>query len=117
LAGLVDLGMDLTDADVVIGTSAAGVVGAQITSGLPLGELYRAQLEATDERPVATGRRVRWLMAWAMLGSRDPARFRQRMGMLARSANTMSEAQRQARFQRRLPVHPLAAATAFAHCR
>jgi len=84
---------------------SAAVVGAQITSGLPLGELYRAQLEATDQRPVATDRRVRWLMAWAMLGSRDPARFRQRTGMAARSANTMSVAQRRARFQRRLPVH------------
>lgn len=105
LAGLADLGVDLTDADVVIGTSAGAVVGAQITSGLPLGELYRAQLEATDEHPVTMRRRARWWMAWAMLRGGDPQRFRQRVGMRARSAKTMPESERRVTFQRRLPVH------------
>lgn len=45
LAGLKELGTDLTTADVVIGTSAGSVVGALITSGADLEALYAGQLE------------------------------------------------------------------------
>lgn len=48
LAGLAEGGVDLTDADVVVGTSAGSVVGAQVTSGLPLADLYAVQLEPPD---------------------------------------------------------------------
>ena len=44
LAGLADAGLDVTDADVVIGTSAGSTVAAQVTSGSPLAELYAAVL-------------------------------------------------------------------------
>ncbi len=44
LAGLAEAGVDLTAADRVIGTSAGSIVGAQVTSGLTLDELYRRQL-------------------------------------------------------------------------
>ncbi|MCW2813309.1 MAG: Patatin-like phospholipase [Nocardioides sp.] len=44
LAGLAEAGVDLTGADRVIGTSAGSIVGAQITSGTGLDELYRRQL-------------------------------------------------------------------------
>src|SRR4029077_6945233 len=56
LAGLVDAGVDLRSADVVIGTSAGAVVGAQILSGLPIDELFARQLkEPTGEIPVHLG--------------------------------------------------------------
>ena len=45
LAGLAEAGVDLSDADVVIGTSAGSVVGAQLRSGLPLADLYAEQLK------------------------------------------------------------------------
>lgn len=48
LLGLREAGVDLTDADTVIGTSAGSVVGAQVTSGLPLEDLYAAQLADPD---------------------------------------------------------------------
>jgi NTE family protein len=43
LKGLRDRGSDLTDADTVIGTSAGSVVGAQVTSGIDLDDLYAEQ--------------------------------------------------------------------------
>ena len=48
LKGLADEGVDLAAADLVVGTSAGSVVGAQITSGYSLDELYAGQLEPTD---------------------------------------------------------------------
>jgi NTE family protein len=44
LKGLADAGLDLTRADLVVGTSAGSVVGAQIATGRPLDELYTVQL-------------------------------------------------------------------------
>lgn len=44
LLGLAESGVDLGDADVVIGTSAGSVVGAQLTSDEPLERLYETQL-------------------------------------------------------------------------
>ena len=38
LAGLAESGLDLTEADLVVGTSAGSVVGAQILSGMPIEE-------------------------------------------------------------------------------
>ena len=48
LAGAARAGVDLTDADLVVGTSAGSVVGAQVTNGVPLEDLYAAQLEPPD---------------------------------------------------------------------
>ena len=44
IAGLSDAGVDVTQADLVIGTSAGSTVAAQITSGTPPAELYAAIL-------------------------------------------------------------------------
>ncbi len=40
ILGLHDGGIDVIDAGLVVGTSAGSVVGAQITSGFPLEDLY-----------------------------------------------------------------------------
>jgi NTE family protein len=48
LKGLADAGVDLSDADLVIGTSAGSVVGAQVTSGQSLEALYESQLPPGD---------------------------------------------------------------------
>jgi NTE family protein len=45
LAGLADAGQDVTQADVIVGTSAGSVVGAQLAHGLGLEELYARQVE------------------------------------------------------------------------
>ena len=48
LKGLADEGVDLSAADLVVGTSAGSVVGAQVTSGQSLEALYATQLEPAD---------------------------------------------------------------------
>jgi NTE family protein len=48
LKGLADAGVDLGTADLVVGTSAGSVVGAQVTSGRSIDELYETQLEPAD---------------------------------------------------------------------
>ena len=50
IAGLAEAGVRLADADLVVGTSAGSVVGAQLLSGTPVDELYATQLRpATGE--------------------------------------------------------------------
>ncbi len=52
LAGLAEAGVDLTGADLVVGTSAGSVVGAQVTSGADLEMLFTA----SSSRPPASRR-------------------------------------------------------------
>ena len=47
--GLHDGGCELLDAALVVGTSAGAVVGAQITSGVPLEDLYARQIQPLEE--------------------------------------------------------------------
>lgn len=54
LLGLQDLGVDLTDADAVVGTSAGSVVGAQITTGNSLIDLYDYQVSQPLQAPLAS---------------------------------------------------------------
>jgi NTE family protein len=105
LAGLAEQGVDLSDADVVVGTSAGSVVGAQLTSGVPLPELYAEQLrEASGEIAAKLGTAVlfRWILASLMPGGDQRARAR--IGKLALAAHTVPEAERRAVIEQRLPV-------------
>ncbi|MDP5182365.1 patatin-like phospholipase family protein [Blastococcus sp. BMG 814] len=88
LAGLAEAGVDLTGADLVVGTSAGSVVGAQLTSGAPLEELYARQLEPPAQAKVARMTRSNLARyAWAMLVSRGrDVEFRRRVGTLALAA-------------------------------
>ena len=82
LYGLQEAGVDLTTADRVVGTSAGSVVGAQLTTGAPLAELYERQLLPPQPGPVAAiGLRVLLGFAWAMLRARgDLEDFGRRIG-------------------------------------
>jgi NTE family protein len=71
VAGLLEAGIDLTDADLVIGTSAGSVVGAQLTGGASVPGLYEFQI--TPPRPgtpPSLGPRIGIGFGVAMLGSR-----------------------------------------------
>ena len=106
LAGLKAAGVDLTGADTVIGTSAGSVVAAQITSGAPLDGLYEAQLAPpTGEIAAKIGIRFYAAMAGTMLLTRNPQRFRRRIGARALRAKTVPEAQRREVIAHRLPSH------------
>jgi NTE family protein len=106
LAGLLEHGVDLRDADLIVGTSAGSVVGAQIATGVDPQERYAAQLAPADgEVAAALGRGTMLRFGLAMIGRRDPQRVRARIGRIARQAQTVPEAERIAVIARRLPVH------------
>jgi NTE family protein len=88
LAGLAETGTDLTGADLVIGTSAGSVVGAQVTSGAGLEAMYARQLEPPTGEPVARLNRATIAQfGWALLRSRGrDVEFRRRVGALALAA-------------------------------
>jgi len=106
IAGLAEAGVDLTTADLVVGTSAGSVVAAQITSGTALEELYARQLAGYGaESPARLGLGTMLSLVWASLTSRNPKRARARMGALALATRTMPESSRRAIFESRLPSH------------
>ena len=105
LAGLAREGLDLTDADVVVGTSAGSVVGAQITSGIPLDELYADQLEPADHEIGGSMSRLamlRLVPPYLLPGSgRDKLA---RVGRVAQAAHAPGSADREGVIRSRLPV-------------
>ncbi|MEH0844610.1 patatin-like phospholipase family protein [Micromonospora sp. CPCC 205711] len=105
LAGLARRGVVLADADLVVGTSAGSVVGAQLCSGRPVAESYEAQLApAHGELAARFGWAAVARLVWAGGRSRDAVRARARVGAMAVAARTPSEASRRAVIEARLPV-------------
>ena len=120
IAGLADAGVDLTAAEVIIGTSAGSTAAAQITSGTRPAELYAAilaevaQPQAGDVGP--DGRRAGNLsgpnyMEWSnrIIGSAaDASDMRRRMGAAALETDA-PDGSRQTRWHdivaARLPSH------------
>jgi NTE family protein len=93
-------------ADPVIGTSAGASVAAQITSGVPLDELYAAQLrpesaEIEAHVDVAALFAEYGVVTAGASGSREAGR---RLGALALAATTVDSAARRAAIDARLPV-------------
>lgn len=96
--------MELAAADLVVGTSAGSVVGAQVCSGVPVEELYAAQLRpATGEVAARFGVGAVARLLWAGGRTRDELRSRARIGAMALAARTPSEASRRAVIEGRLP--------------
>jgi len=103
LAGLVECGVDLGEADLVVGTSAGAVVGA--AADYPL--RYRFELaERGPERParMRPGALARFVLA--MVSTPQPERFRVKVGRLALSAKVESEASRKRTVAGWLPDEP-----------
>ena len=93
IAGLAEQGVDLTSADVVVGTSAGSFVGAQVTSGKKIEQLYSEQLADPAGRVSArlgAGALVRFLAAAAWPGNQRRARAW--LGRAALKAPTPAEA-------------------------
>jgi NTE family protein len=109
LAGLAQARVDLLSADLVVGTSAGSVVGAQITSGMPVDALYQRQLEPpSDELPARIGPRQMLAYAAAFVRSRgDVAKFGRLVGAMslraASAGRVPSVEQRLAVITSRLP--------------
>src|SRR6202451_1516974 len=100
IAGLADAGVDVTEADLVIGTSAGSTVAAQITSGTRPAELYAAILaevpqpqagDAGSDRRRAPNFSGPTYMQWSngIIGSaEDASDMRRRMGAAALEMDT-----------------------------
>ena len=98
LAGLADAGLDLSRADLVVGTSAGSAVAALITGGFELDDIYQGQL-AVNHNEIAAKLGVTTLarIGLAALTSRDEQRARARIGAMAVAAQTVpAEERRQA---------------------
>jgi NTE family protein len=105
IAGLAERGLRLADADLVVGTSAGSVVGADITSGHDLEDLYQRQLAPpVGEIAARMGRRVLARLGWIVLTSRNADQVRRRIGQMARAARTEPEAARREVIEGRLPT-------------
>jgi len=110
LLGLQEAGVDLTSADLVVGTSAGSVVGAQVTTGCSLAELYERQLEPPHPgQPATIGPRVLAGFAWRMVRAQgDLEEFSRRLGAWAvdraEAGRTPPLAERYDAIRERLPV-------------
>jgi NTE family protein len=100
-----DLLISLRSADVVVGTSAGSAVAAQITTAVPMVDLYAAQLsEHSSELEVEMN--LEELMArfvGATTGANGPDDMRRRIGTLALDTPTVIESIRRAAINARLP--------------
>lgn len=95
VAGLADAGVDLTTADLVVGTSAGSIVGAQLRSGLHPDELYQRQLRDPAGETVASISRailLRLAIPYLLPGNERVARAN--VGRLAIAAETVPEQER-----------------------
>ena len=106
IRGLQEEGVDVTDADVIIGTSAGAAVGTQIASGKTPAELLAEQfvqlddgagLTLTPDIPALTEIGQRWIG-----GSEVTTALRAEIGALAIEAKTPSEGDWLAPFQKGL---------------
>ena len=92
VAGLADAGIDLRSVDLVVGTSAGSIVGAQLTSDAPLERLYADQLiePSPEEVNARMGLGILFQFVLAAAWPRDPLRARARMGRKALAARPAS---------------------------
>jgi NTE family protein len=110
LRGLADadpaLAARILGADLVIGTSAGSAVGAQITSGVALDELYEAQLRPeTAEIEVELDQQELFArLGAAMARATGATDIGRRIGALALDTQTVAPATRLAAIDARLPV-------------
>jgi NTE family protein len=107
LLGLHEAGIDVADTDLIVGTSAGAVVGAQITSGLSPEDLYAFQLqplEQTKEQVVPFERATLFQAFAAGAGAADVQTARARIGAAALAVKTISEEARLETIAARLPV-------------
>lgn len=106
LRGLADAGVDVTGADLVIGTSAGSTVAAQLGAGRPIGELFDRQVDPTTldselSPPVSMAELIERLTP-IFTGPFDDAERRRRLGVLALATETVGEDVRRAVFTGRL---------------
>jgi NTE family protein len=102
LTGLAEAGVDLGDADLVIGTSAGAVVAVHVAAQADLDQLFAAQLADTHvEIPARMSKTLTLRLGWAMLRAASAEEFGVRAGRIAQ-ATTGRAQERRAAIQARL---------------
>jgi len=95
LHGLAEQGVDLSTADLFVGTSAGSVVAAQLTGGTAIGDLYEHELaDTTGDTNATIGSKVLVGFVLAALWPGERARGRARLGRAALKARTVPESAR-----------------------
>jgi NTE family protein len=109
LFGLSEEGVDLRNADMILGTSAGSAVAAQLGCPLSLEELHRRQVDpALQTREITPDPRLlqRLLEAFPTTATPcDRAELTRRVGQWALRAPTVTEAERRSVIANRLPAH------------
>jgi NTE family protein len=106
IAGLLEGGLDVTDADLIVGTSAGATVAAQITCARPA-DLLAAVLSEAPPRTASEGRRgpvgaVSDHMertSWVIAAAADAADMRRRMGAASLELHAASDGAWHARWR------------------
>ena len=114
IAGFAQGGVDLGQADYILGTSAGAVTGARLAAGCAAARLADALLAPTsapaaqDDPPPSMENLARMmaLIAETQNGTRHPAEVRRELGELALSSATVGEAEFMARISRALGEAP-----------
>jgi NTE family protein len=108
LYGLAEAGQDVTEADLIIGTSAGATVAAQVGSGLALEALFARQTEpALQSKEISVEvdmQKVAAEFSALLTGVTSAQDGQRRAGAYALAAHTVSEAERLAVVSSRLPT-------------
>ena len=105
IKGLAERGIDMSQAEAFIGTSAGSVVSAQLTGGMSIDDLYRRQAEPASQAPEplpASNESLAALMGLMQQRWVDFDEKGRQLGALALSAKTMDPDLRKAGIARRL---------------
>lgn len=109
LTGMADVGVDVRDADVIVGTSAGAGVGVQIASDLTLEELFQQQvdprLQTKESAPPVDFTRWRADFVRTKEGPGDALAVLKRFGTLARQMSADAQDARRNMIAARLPSH------------
>lgn len=109
VVGMADFGIDVRNADLIVGTSAGSLVGAQITSDLTLEELFQRQvdpdLQTKESSPAIDFARWRTEFVSAKGESDDALAVLRRFGVLARQVPPDNQQTRRKIIAARLPLY------------
>lgn len=108
LTGLADAGLDvISDADVIVGTSAGSTVAAQVTGGIALHEVYERQLAPAEGELTAPfdTEKIQGVFIDAIRSGSTGQERRARIGKQALSVETVPEEARLEVIRQRLPRH------------
>jgi NTE family protein len=109
LFGLSEHGVDLRNAELILGTSAGSAVAAQLGCPISLEELYRRQVDpALQTREITPDPRLLQALLQAFPATATPgnrAELTRNVGQWALRAPTVTEAERRSVVAARLPAH------------